>query len=731
MDITVILTLIGIVVAIVIGAWQILLAQKQIHVSKEDKGVGASHPTTPKPQPLLSFEPPYKGLQYFDYDDAKLFFGRETLTTKIVSQLRTHPFLAIIGASGSGKSSLIRAGIAAALWQSNQELASKVSPSEKKADWQIYITSPDIHPIEALATTLTRDSERVIATAMLIDDLRKNTSTLYYAIRKLLNKANSSRLLLVIDQFEELFTLCRDETERRAFVDNLMYAVMSQDDKKANIVIVFRADFYAFLAQYPALREAVAQHQEYIGPMTRDELRRAIEEPAKQGNWGIEKGLVELMLSDMGDEPGALPLLSHALLETWKRQDKGSLTLQGYTEAGGVRGAIARTADEAYNELSFDEQGVARRIFLSLTEPGDSTPDTRRPAKLDELMRSSKNASMARSVLKRLADARLIVTDKDSAEVAHEALIREWPVLRKWLAEERDSLLLHRHLSDAAQAWERLNHDSSELYRGTRLSKAITWANDHATEISSLELQFLNASRELAEREKAERALTVMHGDKQRMLAEAQEKANRKLARDLHDGPVQAVAALAMRSNFARRLLERDPKIAGEELVKMEDLARKTTKEIRHMLFTLRPLVLESQGLASALQQLAEKMRNTHSQNVIVEVDPQVDNQLELTWQGVLFYIAEEAVNNARKHAQAQHIWVRVKLKVDILNMEIEDDGVGFNVGKVNADYDKLGSYGLVNMRERVEMLDGLLKVDSTTGKGTRISIFVPTNLAK
>ncbi len=219
--------------------------------------------------------------------------------------------------------------------------------------------------------------------------------------------------------------------------------------------------------------------------------------------------------------------------------------------------------------------------------------------------------------------------------------------------------------------------------------------------------------------------------EKERLI-EVQEEAQKKLARDLHDGPTQGVAALAMRANFVRRLLERDPKAAGEELFKMEDLARRTTKEIRHMLFTLRPLVLESHGLAAALVQLGEKMRETHSQNVIVEAEPGLDQRLELNHQGVLFYIVEEAVNNARKHAQAEHIWVRLKIQGDVLGVEVQDDGVGFNVGAVDANYERRGSLGMVNMRERAEMLNGIVRIDSSEGRGTHVMVYIPlTDTAK
>ncbi len=209
-------------------------------------------------------------------------------------------------------------------------------------------------------------------------------------------------------------------------------------------------------------------------------------------------------------------------------------------------------------------------------------------------------------------------------------------------------------------------------------------------------------------------------------ITEIQEEARKKLARDLHDGPTQSIAAIAMRVNFARRLMERDPKAASDELYKVEDLARRTTKEIRHMLFTLRPLILESQGLVAALNQLAEKMRETHGQNVIVEAQPGAAEQLEIGKQGVVFYIAEEAVNNARKHAQARHIWVRLRSKGDLFFLEIEDDGVGFNVGAVDANYEQRGSLGMVTMRERTELVNGLLRIDSTEGVGTRIQVVVP-----
>ena len=214
--------------------------------------------------------------------------------------------------------------------------------------------------------------------------------------------------------------------------------------------------------------------------------------------------------------------------------------------------------------------------------------------------------------------------------------------------------------------------------------------------------------------------------EKKRMV-DVQEETRKKLARDLHDGPTQSVAAIAMRINLARRMMKKDTKSAEDELVKIEELAHRTTKEVRHMLFTLRPLILESQGLTAALEAMAEKMRETFSQNVIVNVDESVLADMEMGKQGVIFYIIEEAANNARKHANAFHIWVRLRaFETNIALLEIEDDGAGFDVEAVNKSYDKRGSLGMVNLRERTELVNGLLNIDSSQGNGTRIQVYIP-----
>ena len=487
-------------------------------------------------------EPPFKGLQYFEEADSDLFFGRELLTAKLVKRLRefsspsesplTKFLSVIIGASGSGKSSLVRAGLIPAL-KKGQLLIDGTKPPEGSANWRVYIITPTAHPLEALATELTRDSESVSATATLMDDLFQDprSLTLFLARQPL-----EQHTLLVLDQFEELFTLCRDEFEREAFIDNLL-TTLDQTECKATIILTLRADFYAHLAHYPELRDAVAKQQEYIGPMTTDELRLAIEEPAKRGHWEFEAGLVDLILRDIGDEPGALPLLSHALLETWKRRAGHRLTLKGYADAGGVHGAIAHTAENVYQNLTGEEQIITRNLFLRLTELGNGTEDTRRRASFEELMSHTENAAEVRAVMNILAEARLITLGEDTAEVAHEALIREWPTLREWLDRDREGLQLHRHLTEATHEWEVLDREISVLYRGSRLAQANEWAEINPLALNTQENAFLEASNRQSHLDEQEREAQLQReleaaqklAETERQRAESEARSARQL----------------------------------------------------------------------------------------------------------------------------------------------------------------------------------------------------------
>jgi len=470
--------------------------------------------------------PPFKGLQYFDVADADLFAGRERLTAQLVGRLRGCRFLAVVGASGSGKSSVVRAGLIPAL-NRGVSLVDNVLPPEGSIYWPVHIITPGVHPLKELAASLARDSESVSAIATLMQDLACDVHSLDLAVSRHLKwLGGGNRLLLVVDQFEELFTACKDAVERKAFVDNLLHAAAPETEGATIVMIALRADFYAHCAQLADLREALAQSQVYIGPMNITELRQAIEEPARRHGWDFEPGLVDLLLRDVGDEPGALPLLSHALLETWKRRRGRTLTFAGYADTGGVRGAVAKTAETVFAQLKPEQQIIVRKIFLRLTDLGEGTQDTRRCVALTELAPRPEDAPAIEAVLKTLADARLITIGEGAAEVAHEALIREWPTLRKWLDEDREGLRLHRQLAKDAQGWQRLRLDEGALYRGARLAQALEWAENHPGELVTLEREFLVASRELAEREAAER-----EAQRQRELEAARKLAEETEAR--------------------------------------------------------------------------------------------------------------------------------------------------------------------------------------------------------
>jgi WD40 repeat protein/transcriptional regulator with XRE-family HTH domain len=539
---------------------------------------------------------PYKGLNYFDEIDADLFVGREALTTKLVERVISltphgesseNRFLAIVGASGSGKSSLVRAGLVPALrW------------NQASTDWQIHIFTPTASPLESLATSLTLEDLSVAPSARLVDDLLRDMRSLDIFAKPKLGSKNGSHLLLVVDQFEELFTLCRSEEERASFIGNLLTA-SSAIDGSVILMITLRADFYAHCASYPRLREALAQHQEYIGAMNNEELRRAVEEPAQRGRWEFEAGLVDVLLHDVGHEPGALPLLSHALLETWQRRRGRMMTLSGYASSGGIRGAIAETAETVFaDQFTHEQQAIARRIFLRLTELSDETSmaDTRRRASFSELILKPEEAATTHAVLKALADARLITTSEDSAEVAHEALIREWPTLRNWLEDNREDLRLHRHLTEAAQEWYTMNRESDMLFRGARLAQAREWASFHDEEMNALEHEFLQASIESSEHELAEKeAQRQRELDLQRQRAEEQTQTARQLRRRAMflSGALIIAAVLALTALVFSQRASREAHLSSSRELAAAAISNLNTDPERSILLALQAVSVE------------------------------------------------------------------------------------------------------------------------------------------
>ncbi|GAA1017768.1 hypothetical protein Aple_025150 [Acrocarpospora pleiomorpha] len=427
--------------------------------------------------------PPYLGLAVYAPQDADRFFGRERMLAVLVERLGRQRFVAVVGASGSGKSSLLRAGLL---------------PSLAADDRFTLLFTPGSHPLRECAVRL--GAELGLAPGSLVADLNDHQSNLGLAMRQLLlARPPGSEALLVVDQFEEVFTLCADAGERERFIAALA-AAASDADNRVRVVLGLRADFYAHCARLPVLVEVLQDAQVMVKPMNADELRDVVTRPATGAGLTVEDGLVATILAEAGEQPGALPFVSHALWETWQNRSDGALTLADYHARGGVRGAIAQTAEREFDGFGPAERQAARRIFLRLIALGDGTEDTRRPIDRAELDGVADPPVIA-GVLDRLVEARLVVLDEDTVEVAHEALIRAWPRLNHWLTEDRADLLVHRRLTEAALIWDSLERDQSAVYRGAQLAAAAAWAERHPEEPNLLEQAFLRAGHELREAE--------------------------------------------------------------------------------------------------------------------------------------------------------------------------------------------------------------------------------------
>jgi WD40 repeat protein/transcriptional regulator with XRE-family HTH domain len=453
------------------------------------------------PPALAASECPYRGLEAFDEEHADLFFGREAAVQRLLEQLKSSRFVAVIAPSGSGKSSLVRAGLLPALRQK----AMTGIP-----DWVVCKFTPGPAPLNALGTELLQLPERG-SLQRTVARMARDSRALHQSVALALARhAPSSRLVCVVDQFEEIFTQCPDDDQRSQFVANLLYAASAPLGQTV-VVLTMRADFYSHCTAYPDLAAQLAAHQYLLGPLDRAGTRQAISAPAERLGLSFEPGLVDTIAEEFAGEPGALPLLEHALLEVWARRQGHVLTLEGYRASGGVQGALAQRADSIFLSLAPREQELAREVLLRLTEPGETTEDTRRRATMDELVASASERDLTRRVVLALADGRLLTTSGGGehgdawVEVAHEALIRGWPRLRQWVDEDRAALRVRRRLTEAAREWERLARDDGALYRAGVLAEALDLRDRKQTGLNVLEHEFLNAGVALQNRERSAR----------------------------------------------------------------------------------------------------------------------------------------------------------------------------------------------------------------------------------
>ncbi|MFN2320939.1 MAG: BTAD domain-containing putative transcriptional regulator, partial [Dermatophilaceae bacterium] len=391
-----------------------------------------------------SFACPYRGLAHYDVEDAEHYFGREAEVARGREVLTEHHVVAVVGPSGCGKSSLARAGIGAAL---------------RRGGRTISVLTPGAHPMGALS---------------MAGGVRPG-------------------VVLVVDQLEEVVSLCADEGERKAFIEALLSHVEAGED----LVAALRADRLGALSGYSSLSRLIERGLLLLGAMSDADLHSAIEGPARQAGLLLEPGLVDVLILEVAREPGALPMLSHALVQTWERREGRTLTVEGYRATGGVQSAVGRTAEEVFQGLDASAQRITRDLVLRLVVPGGSNE----PSRCRVPRRIIAPDAAHERIVEHFVAARLITSDGESVELAHESLTRAWPRLRTWLDDDTEGLLILRHLAMAADSWEAMGRPTSELYRGSRLEQALRWRVARDPDLSDTERAFLEAGQALARAE--------------------------------------------------------------------------------------------------------------------------------------------------------------------------------------------------------------------------------------
>jgi WD40 repeat protein len=422
---------------------------------------------------------PYPGLRPFGSRDAARFFGREDLTARLLARLAEQASvpapLLVLGLSGAGKSSLLRAGLIPAI-------AAGRLPVAGSARWPRFLVErPGAEPLTALAAAmggLAADGDPFVIAAGL---------------------GCPGQFVLVVDQFEEVFTQCADARARLHFV-RVLVALAA----RGLVVLGVRADFYQHCAGIAELGALLADNQVVVGPLAESDLRRAITRPAVLAGYAVEPGLADLIIADLGlrpgrpgYEPGTLPLLGYALQAAWRRRDGPTVTVAGYRDAGGIHGAVAAEAEQAYQDLPPPGRAAARRILLRMVSAAPDGQLTRRQVSRAELLDGLDAAAgdgAGELALSRLARARLVTAGEDAAEIGHEALLTAWPRLAAWIADDRAARRLHRQLGEDARAWDRDGREPGSLYRGPRLAGAAAWRTDHEADLAGPEREFLDAS---------------------------------------------------------------------------------------------------------------------------------------------------------------------------------------------------------------------------------------------
>ncbi len=487
----------------------------------------------------LDVEPdnPYKGLRAFQEADADDFFGRDDLVESLLAQLHDDGiqsrFMAVVGPSGSGKSSLVKAGLLPRIRRG------RLHGSE---NWFVVEKMPGQYPMEELEAALLRIA--VNPPESLLSQLMESERGLTRAIKRVLPD-DDSELVIVIDQFEEIFTLVDSEEDRRFFL-NSIYEAVNDANSRVRIIVTLRADFYDRPLNYPEFGNLMRQCTSIVIPLGSRELRDAIVRPAEQNKIELEAGLIEAIIADIADEPGALPLLQYAMTELFERRDGRWLTVDAYNDIGGAMGALTRRATDIYNSMNTEKQSTVRQMFLRLVTLGEGSEDTRRRIFITELFSMNVDDNIIQEILDEFGKYRLLTFDRDpitrnpTIEVAHEALIRQWPLLRTWLDANRDGLRIQRRVQSASTEWQNMGRDDSFLASGTRLNQFEEWLKTTELAVTSFEHEYVDKSLQERDRQEEEKRLRKEHEE----ALEA--KSRKRLRQTLTVTSVAAVVSIVL-----------------------------------------------------------------------------------------------------------------------------------------------------------------------------------------
>jgi WD40 repeat protein/DNA-binding winged helix-turn-helix (wHTH) protein len=507
---------------------------------------------------------PWVGLRELREEDARYFFGREAEVQELLAKIQQTNFIAVVGSSGTGKSSLVRAGLIPALKR-------KQSENDPQLECRVAVFSPADSPAHKLSEAL-----------ITLQDADKSLAG-----------------LVVIDQFEEL-TLCEEQDEQQAFVDNLV-SLISRDGR-LSLVLTIRTDFYSKFEAFPKLWRQITENQYGVTPLSREALHRTIAGPAQSVDLEIEPGLVDEILDDLGDVRAALPLLSHTMQELFKRREVRRLTLKSYRDIGGVRGAIANHADSVYERFSASDKKYVKHIMISLTKVGDKPEyDVRQRRLLSELVEGKHRYEDIQRVVQTLSNEHLlsIITDQErlrpdgsagdlSVEICHEALIRHWPLLRKWLNENRESLLKFEQLDSAAKEWEEANQNPELVYKRNRLQEVESTQQQYAAFLKESHLRFLAASREL-------------------VIKEDRAEANRRRLKQI--GKFFAILILLLLVGLAGAMLKWQEAASQRDLAKSRGIAAQAAAQLLSDPQLSLLLAVEAGRLASSIESSATLRR--------------------------------------------------------------------------------------------------------------------------